>query len=462
MWLNYISQGANNLNPLYSLMKDPKVLIINQPFNTNTGGGITLTNLVSGWEKENLAVVCSGYLLSDALDTRICATYYQLGSKERKWVFPLNFFKRKYSSGLVKFTANIAQKLTAAPSNLRVKFIMQHVYPFLEYLGVSHALSKTELSVDFCNWLDDYKPDVIYAQAHSREDILFCIQLINYLKKPAIFHMMDDWPSIVKNRGFLKSYWFKKIDCEFRSLLDRADFLMSISDYMADQYRIKFNKNFTTFHNPININFWKKNRRIDYALNRQPTILYAGRIGLGIGTSLETIADAIAQVNKDLNMSVKLILQTQQKPVWIDKHPHVIHAALLLYEDLPRVFSDADLLVLPYDFSSNATDYIKYSMPTKAPEYMASGTPIIVFAPNDTAISNYAIHENWASVVTENNTTQLYFAIRDLIVDENKRRILGQKAVFLAEKNHSSETVTEAFKGAIYSLVSITDIHKAV
>ena len=43
-------------------MSLPKVLIINQPFNNNTGGGITLSNLFCSWGRDKLAVACSGYL----------------------------------------------------------------------------------------------------------------------------------------------------------------------------------------------------------------------------------------------------------------------------------------------------------------------------------------------------------------------------------------------------------------
>ena len=81
----------HNLKKMYL----PKVLIINQPFNSNTGGGITLSNLFASWDKDKLAVACSGYLLSEEMDPTLCNNYYQLGSKERKWIFPFNFFGRK-------------------------------------------------------------------------------------------------------------------------------------------------------------------------------------------------------------------------------------------------------------------------------------------------------------------------------------------------------------------------------
>src|SRR5262249_7147720 len=85
-------------------MSLPKVLIIGQPFNNDTGGGITLSNLFSGWDKDKIAVVCSPYLLQDNIDTNICDTYYQLGQKEGRRIFPFNLFNRKYYSGVIKFT----------------------------------------------------------------------------------------------------------------------------------------------------------------------------------------------------------------------------------------------------------------------------------------------------------------------------------------------------------------------
>ncbi|MGS0525308.1 hypothetical protein ACU8V7_09065 [Zobellia nedashkovskayae] len=65
-------------------MQLPKVLILNQPFVTNTGGGITMSNLFSGWDKDKLAVTCSSYLLTKEIDPKICNNYYQLGIRGKK------------------------------------------------------------------------------------------------------------------------------------------------------------------------------------------------------------------------------------------------------------------------------------------------------------------------------------------------------------------------------------------
>ena len=186
-------------------MAFPKVLIISQPFNNDTGGGITLSNLFAGWERDKVAVVCSGYVLQNNIDTSICNTYYQLGEKEQKWIFPFNLVKRKYKSGLIKFDNKKIQNLTFEKSKVRVKLIMDWFMPVLHYTGLIHVSKRLELSTGLREFLDEFNPDVLYVQAEDRERVAFCLELYDYVKKPMVFHMMDDWPSIISERGFLKN-----------------------------------------------------------------------------------------------------------------------------------------------------------------------------------------------------------------------------------------------------------------
>lgn len=427
----------------------PKVLIIGQPFNNDTGGGITLSNLFSGWDKDKIAVVCSPYLLQDNIDTNICDTYYQLGQKEGKWVFPFNLFNRKYYSGIIKFTNEKKSSVVLKKSPARVKMIMNYIYPVLKSLGLIDYIFKTRISKEFSDWLNEFKPDIIYAQASSRDGIIFCSLVHSYLNKPLVFHMMDDWPSTITAKGILGKRLKRAIDHDFRKLLDKADILMSISDQMAKEYKSRYNKDFITFHNPIDIQFWKRFQRTNYRLSSSPTLLYAGRTGLGIQDSLELIARAVQKVNEELGLSIKFVLQTSQRPSWISSYPCVEHRSFVSYDELPKVFSEADILVLPYDFSQQSLRYIKHSMPTKAPEFMVSGTPIIIFAPEETAVVTYAQKYNWAKVVSRNNVNDLAEGIKYLIRDEKNRERIAQEAVTIAENNHNSFEVKRKFKETI-------------
>ncbi|MBP6024295.1 glycosyltransferase [Ferruginibacter sp.] len=435
-------------------MSLPKVLIIGQPFNNNFGGGITQANLFGGWDKDKIAVVCTDHMFNN-LNTEICDTYYLLGSEEYKWNFPFNLLQRKVLSGSVKVKkSNDKPGPVSAKAKFRTKIIDKYFYPSLEYIGLFHSISKITLSDKLCKWLDEYNPDVIYAQATSREGVLFCRLLQEYVKKPMIYHVMDDWPSTISQKGPFKNVWYKKIDRELRALMDKSTILLSISHDMAEEYKTRYGKNFITFHNPIEIDFWKSHQRKNYELGTTPSILYAGRIGPGIETSLETIAKAIEQVNMQFHRSVKFILQTKDKPLWVDTYNCVTHKAMVPYDELPRVFAEADFLYLPYDFSTESIRFIKYSMPTKAPEYMISGTPVIMFGPGETALMKDGQRNNWAKVVTENNVEALAEAINTLITNDTLRKELAENAIRIAEANYNSVKIRNEFKEVISSLVS--------
>ncbi|MDB5143488.1 MAG: glycosyl transferase group 1, partial [Mucilaginibacter sp.] len=132
----------------------------------------------------------------------------------------------------------------------------------------------------------------------------------------------------------------------------------------------------------------------------------------------------------------------------------VEHKSFVAYDDLPKVFSGADFLILPYDFSPKSIQFIGYSMPTKATEYMISGTPVIIFAPEQTALVSYAKKHQWAKIVTDNNVTTLSEAITSLIQNKAERQKLAQTAIMLAENNHSLSKVTSEFRNILSSLTN--------
>lgn len=93
-------------------------------------------------------------------------------------------------------------------------------------------------------------------------------------------------------------------------------------------------------------------------------------------------------------------------------------------------------------------------MPTKAPEFMISGTPIIIFAPEVTATVKYAKKYEWAKVITENNISEISGAIKQLIENKELRQQIAQNAIKIAEKNHNSIDITNQFRKVILSLVN--------
>ena len=205
-------------------MRLPKVLIIGQSFDKRSGGGITLSNLFAGWDQDKLAVACTPHLIKNS-DSEICKNYYQLGEKEHKWMFPFQYLQKKFPSGKIAFDKEKENKKVSKRSgngkmNVRSNVVDKWFLPFLKYTGLIHALTKTNLSKEFRTWLHDFEPDIIYAQGQDRQRILFALLLEQYLKKPLIFHIVDDWPLTISDKGPFKKFWHNKIDQDLKTLFN--------------------------------------------------------------------------------------------------------------------------------------------------------------------------------------------------------------------------------------------------
>ena len=92
-------------------------------------------------------------------------------------------------------------------------------------------------------------------------------------------------------------------------------------------------------------------------------------------------------------------------------------------------------------------------MPTKAPEYMMSGTPVIILGPAETALVKDAQRGNWAKVITENSVDVLAAAIKTLTADENLRKEIAGNAIRIAETNYNAVKIRNEFQEVITSIV---------
>lgn len=77
---------------------------------------------------------------------------------------------------------------------------------------------------------------------------------------------------------------------------------------------------------------------------------------------------------------------------------------------------------------------------------MISGTPILVYGDLRTGLTKYALKEEWAYVVTENNKASLKEAITVLYGNIDLRKKLAEKAQKIACEREDSIIVRENFR----------------
>lgn len=427
----------------------PKILIFGQSFNSYSGGGITLSNLFKGWPENKIAVMGTGHMLNN-ISLNVCKVYYQLGIDEQKWIFPFNLFQQRFQSGLKSFPSGIQTINVQNKTEVRHFFVNQIFYPLIRWLGLIHCTSNIYVSEKLDRWLSDYKPDILYLQVSTRETIQFAKEICDLLKVPSVIHMMDDWPVTISSKGLLWKYWRKRIDMEFRQLLDKVELHLAISNAMSSEYRIRYGKDFKSFHNPIEIEAWQPFTKSDFHINPlQVRILYSGRIGTGIYDSIIEVAETIDIINSD-SIGIKLYIQSPVKDVGIlkrlQKNKCVVINPIIEYSQLPIVLSKADILLLANDFNKTGVDFLKYSMPTKISEYMISGTPILVYSPAETAISKYVDENSCGCCVTTQSKEKLSSAIELLISNIDYRENISKNAVRLAKESFNADKVRCQFQ----------------
>lgn len=432
--------------------KFPKVLVVGQYFSYKKGGGISQSNLFQGWDKENIA--CVPYNLPD-IDGSVCKKYYRLGDKEIIINYPILYSKIKDKSKGFEVSENTNDKkddYCSSPSISRKGFLKKIKNYIVNNLGLYYNAYKITPSKQLLKWINDFNPDVIYAQYSTLSTMRFVSKLTKEIKKPLVVHFMDDWIQTVNKPNLLKKYWEGKIEFEFENLLKLATKRLAISGAMSKEYEKRYGYKFQVFHNPIDTNFWLKASKRSWEYHKPFKIMYAGRIGLGILNSLIDIAKAIEIVNRSGNVAVFQIQSTTYDVSIIERLKQfdcVKFNSIMDYSDIPKKFSSVDALVLPLDFDYKGLKFIKYSMPTKTSEYMITGTPIIIYASAETALAKYASERKWGLVVTNQDVKELSEEIRKLIENLELRENIGKKAQRLAIQLHSINIVSNSFRDTL-------------
>lgn len=108
-----------------------------------------------------------------------------------------------------------------------------------------------------------------------------------------------------------------------------------------------------------------------------------------------------------------------------------------------RLQREADLLYLPLAFDTPWQDEIRTVFPTKAVEYLVSGTPILLHAPAHCYTVQDARRFGWAHVVDTLDQAAIESAIRRLLDDAGMREKLVEGARAAADSRDAEKVAAE-------------------
>jgi hypothetical protein len=118
---------------------------------------------------------------------------------------------------------------------------------------------------------------------------------------------MDDWPRVIYDRGLLAPRLRVETDKSFRSIVARASATLAISQRMADVYRQRYGREWEVFHNAVDLGKWAGARRTEWSRRGTFRLVYAGRVGQGIESSLVDVCRVVEELRRravDLRLDI--------------------------------------------------------------------------------------------------------------------------------------------------------------
>jgi glycosyltransferase involved in cell wall biosynthesis len=407
-------------------------------FNRTTGGGITFTNLFAGWPKASLATVHNDPV---PVTQDVCERYFRLTSGDiRRWG-PFESLTRAGAAGLGPGTSGAAP---AGPGMLRLakQAIFGDGLP--EVATISPALGR---------WVAEFRPELLYTILGSNAMMSLVEQLRVRFHLPLVLHFMDDWPATLYRGGMLSFIQRQKMERLLARLISEARLNLAIGDAMAAAYTARYGTPFTAFQNTIELAQWSSPSPKPES-SAAPVILYVGSV-LPFA-QLESLIDCCHAVAALPQSGVAARLEIYSPLHNAEQYrPRIeVAANVRLFDTITddaalfEKLRSADVLLLPVNFDEHTVRYIRYSMPTKVPAYLASGVPVLVYGPADVAQVDYAARAGWGHVLAKRGVDGVTAALRDLLNDSDLRERLGSRAL-AAARNHDAAFVRPRFQSAL-------------
>jgi glycosyltransferase involved in cell wall biosynthesis len=420
----------------------PRVLFLTpNAFNHLTGGGVTFSNLFAGWPKDYLATAHN-----DAVPTTsdVCDRYFRLGRAEIDLIAPLRIAR------LVRDREAAAQSLTGTDAASRP------VGGLVARLQGDSAPQRARITADLARWISAFKPQLLYTILGGNAFMSLAAAIRQQFALPMVVHLMDDFPSILHRRGVFAAIERARMRALLAENLDAATTCMAICSEMCEEFSRRYGRPFLPFQNCVDVERWQGVVRNGSSANGPDfRLLYFGSVFANV--QLASLADLCRSVVRLRAKGLRLTFEIASPASQLAAHRDAlaIDPAIRFIEptqDDAAFFSAlaaADALVLPINYDAGTVEFIRYSMPTKVPAYMASGTPILVYGPAGVAQVDYAAREGWGLVVSDRAPHALDDALCRILYDDSLRETLHRRAQALAREHHDTARVRARFQDAL-------------
>lgn len=435
----------------------PRVLVISaEPFNSERGCGITLSNLFNGWPKDRILAL---YWLNVIPDGDACITQHRL---EHSWPAPLKFLLRtKQHSGNIQSVFTESTQAAIVKKELSFKDVLKAVE---RKIGMSSIFKTVKIQSQVKTAIVSFQPEVIYSVVSGANAISVVRQTLNIADVPLVIHVFDDWLAKKRAGSVLEIYSHRSAATQFRAIVEEAKVRMAIGDLMSQQFGERFGKKFHPFQNAPDPELWLTHGKINY--DAPETFLFRFTGNIYDGGNLQALADfsrAVEIVSSSGKRAALEIYTTSEAvglyaSLFADNASTKLLPTVQSITEMATLYGSCDGMVIVCNFDESGHTMLGMSMPTKLPTTMIAGVPLFVYAPADTAMADFVLSNNIGYVVDKVlPARELVTHISKFIDKTQDRENRAVKARQLALEKFASGSVRPRFRDALRQSVFAKD-----
>jgi hypothetical protein len=221
------------------------------------------------------------------------------------------------------------------------------------------------------------------------------------------------------------------------------------SEELAEHYRAKHGVRCHILRIPIDVGNRPAGARLSEPSQTEPggwEVLVAGSVYWAQVEALQRVASAVRLVD---GAFLTVIGDPKLQPEAIDADRYETAASGDAFQTRLR---QAQLLVLGLSFDTDHPVVVETATPARLPEYLASGVPVLVHAPPDSHVAQYARRWDLATVVDEPSVDTVAAAIQTIKDDPSASAQRAGRARSYTLAQHDASVVRAAFMALLDGL----------
>lgn len=244
-------------------------------------------------------------------------------------------------------------------------------------------------------------------------------------------------------QDLLTSRWQKFIAKIFEpKILAAAEKVLVMSETLQELYWQRYKIKSSLVPQPVDLELYFPRKAISLETKKRE-IVYTGVVYSPQLDGIHNMVKAVNSFGSELKFSIYTpqdnsifhLPGVEEKNIQIKYVPH---------SNIAEVQKLASILFLPLSFECNYRNLVATAAPSKLPEYLASGVPILVNAPSYAYVTYFVKKHRCGLVVEENKPNKLIEAIRLLLNDKKIGGYFVDNALRVV-RDHDEKKVAKSF-----------------